>query len=38
VRVALKLIGRLYAWERVWDEDGVSGKRLAGDPLPLMRK
>jgi hypothetical protein len=24
VRVALKLIGRLYAWERVWDEAGVS--------------
>ena len=23
VRVALKLIGRLYAWERVWDEAGV---------------
>ncbi|MFA6290077.1 MAG: IS66 family transposase [Opitutaceae bacterium] len=24
VRVALKLIGRLYAWERVWDEAGVT--------------
>ena len=24
VRVVLKLIGRLYAWERVWDEAGVS--------------
>ena len=23
-RVALMLIGRLYAWERVWDEAGVT--------------
>ena len=27
VRVALKLIGRLYAWERVWDEAGITAAK-----------